>query len=112
MYVCVWGGGGREGRRVAQSIERRTLEVEVRGSKSVLGTWWGRISTNQPYQKGQDLHHQDVGLDNEDFFGRSQNSPSTKLAGFHSFAQELEKMKDATVPKKKTKKNNQENNRL
>ena len=33
------------GRLVAQSIERRALEVEVHGSKPVLGTWWrGRIS--------------------------------------------------------------------
>ena len=41
------------GRRVAQSVERRTLEVEVRGSRPALGTsWWGRISPNQPYSKG------------------------------------------------------------
>ena len=41
------------GRQVAQSVERRTLEAEVPGSKSVLGTWWwGRISPNQPYPKG------------------------------------------------------------
>ena len=44
--------GGME-RQVAQSVERRTLEVEVRGSKPALGTWWwGRISPNQPYPKG------------------------------------------------------------
>ena len=39
--------------QVAQSVERRTLETEVWGSKPVLGTsWWGRISPNQPYPKG------------------------------------------------------------
>ena len=27
------------GRQVAQSVERRTLEAEVPGSKPVLGTW-------------------------------------------------------------------------
>ena len=42
-----------EGRQVAQSVERRTLEVEVRGSKSALGTWWwDRIPPKQPYPKG------------------------------------------------------------
>ena len=41
------------GRQVAQSVERRTLEAEVRGSKPVLGTWWwGQIPPNQPYPKG------------------------------------------------------------
>ena len=40
-------------RHVAQSVERRNLEVEVRGSKPALGTWrWGRIPPNQPYPKG------------------------------------------------------------
>ena len=39
------------GRQVAQSVERRTLEVEVWGSKQPLGTW-GRISPNQPHPKG------------------------------------------------------------
>ena len=40
--------------QVAQSVERRTLEVEIRGSKPALGTWWwGRISPNQPYPKGE-----------------------------------------------------------
>ena len=30
------------GRQVTQSVERRTLEAEVQGSKPVLGTWlWG-----------------------------------------------------------------------
>ena len=44
-YVKLW-------RQVAQSVERRTLEVEVRGSEPVLGTWWwGRIPPNQPYPK-------------------------------------------------------------
>ena len=39
--------------QVAQSVERRTLEEEVRGSEPVLGTWWwGRIPPNQPYPKG------------------------------------------------------------
>ena len=39
--------------KVAQSVERRTLELEVRGLKPTLGTWWwGRISPNQPYPKG------------------------------------------------------------
>ena len=38
---------------VAQSVERRTLEVEVQGSKPALGTWcWGKIPPNQPYLKG------------------------------------------------------------
>ena len=38
---------------VAQSVEHRTLEVEVPGSKTALSTWWwGRISPNQPYPKG------------------------------------------------------------
>ena len=46
-------GGRIMGRQVAQSVERRTLEVEVRGSKLALGAWWwGRISSNQPYPKG------------------------------------------------------------
>ena len=42
------------GCQVAQSVERRTLEVEVRGgSKPALCTWWrGRIQPNQPYPKG------------------------------------------------------------
>ena len=41
------------GRQVAQSVERRTLEAEVRGSKPVLGTWWwGRIPPNQSHPKG------------------------------------------------------------
>ena len=41
------------GRQVAQSVERRTLEVEVRCSQPALCTWWwGRISPNQPYPKG------------------------------------------------------------
>ena len=41
------------GRQVAQSVERRTLQVEVQGSKPALGTWWlGWISPNQPYPKG------------------------------------------------------------
>ena len=41
------------GRQVAQSVERRTLEAKVPGSKPVLGTWWwGRIPPNQPYPKG------------------------------------------------------------
>ena len=40
-------------REVAQSVERRTLEVEVRGSKPMLGIWWwGRIPPSQPYPKG------------------------------------------------------------
>ena len=39
--------------QVAQSVEHQTLEVEVQGSKSTLGTWWwGWISPNQPYPKG------------------------------------------------------------
>ena len=41
------------GRQVAQSVERRTVEAGVRGSKPVLGTWWlGRIPPNQPYSTG------------------------------------------------------------
>ena len=37
------------GRQLAQSVERRTLEVEVRGSKPAQGNWrLGRISPNQP----------------------------------------------------------------
>ena len=41
------------GRQVAQSVECRTLEVEVPGSKPALGTsWWDWISPNQPYPKG------------------------------------------------------------
>ena len=41
------------GRQVAQSVERRTLEAEVLGSNTELGTWWGgRIPPNQPYPKG------------------------------------------------------------
>ena len=44
------------GRQVAQSVERRTLEVEVRGSKLMLGTWWCcRIPPYQPYPKGAAL---------------------------------------------------------
>ena len=40
-------------RRVAQSVERQTLEVELRGSKPALRTWWwGRSPPNQPYPKG------------------------------------------------------------
>ena len=40
-------------RQVAQSVERRTLEAEVWGSKPMLSTWWwGRIPPNQPYPKG------------------------------------------------------------
>ena len=39
--------------QVAQSVERWTLEAEVRASKPVLGTWlWGWIPPNQPYPKG------------------------------------------------------------
>ena len=38
---------------LAQSVECRTLEVEVRRLKPILGTWWlGRISPYQPYAKG------------------------------------------------------------
>ena len=41
------------GRPVAQSVDRRTVEVEVRGSKALLATWWwGRISSKQPYPIG------------------------------------------------------------
>ena len=41
------------GHQVAQSVERRTLEIEVRCSKPALCTWWwGRMSPNQPYPKG------------------------------------------------------------
>ena len=41
------------GRQVAQSVERRTLEVDIGGSKPTLGTWWWcRIPPNQPYSKG------------------------------------------------------------
>ena len=41
-----------EGCQVAQSVERWTLEAEVRGSKPMLGIWWwGRIPPNQPYPK-------------------------------------------------------------
>ena len=41
------------GRQVAQSVEGRTLEAEVRSSKPVLGTWWwGRIPPIQPHPKG------------------------------------------------------------
>ena len=40
-------------RQIAQSVELRTLEAEVRGTKPVLGTWWwGGIPPNQPYPKG------------------------------------------------------------
>ena len=40
-------------RHVAQSVERRTLEVKVRGSKPALDTWWwGSIPPNQPFPKG------------------------------------------------------------
>ena len=36
------------GRQVAQSVERRTLEAEVPGSKPLLSTWWScRIPRNQ-----------------------------------------------------------------
>ena len=42
----------REGRQIAQSVVHQTLEVEVRGLKPVLGTWWwGHIPSNQPYPK-------------------------------------------------------------
>ena len=35
------------GRQVAQLVERRTLEVEIRCSKPALCTWWwGRTSTS------------------------------------------------------------------
>ena len=33
-------GCNYKGLQVAQSVERRTLEAEVPGSKPVLGTWW------------------------------------------------------------------------
>ena len=50
--LCVTGCSSM-GHRVAQLVERRTLWVEVRGSKPALGNeWWGRISPNQPYPKG------------------------------------------------------------
>ena len=40
-------------RQVAQSVERRVLEVEFWRSKPSLGTcWWDRISPNQAYPKG------------------------------------------------------------
>ena len=40
-------------RQVAQSVERQTLEAEVRGLKPVAGIWWwGWIPPNQPYPKG------------------------------------------------------------
>ena len=43
----------RLSRQVAQSVERRALDVEVSGSKPAFGTWWwGRISPNQPYPNG------------------------------------------------------------
>ena len=41
------------GHQVAQSLERKILEAEVRGSKPLLSTWWwDRIPPNQPYLKG------------------------------------------------------------
>ena len=41
-----------QGRQVVQSVERRTLEVEARGSKPALVTWWwDRIPPDQPYPK-------------------------------------------------------------
>ena len=44
------------GRRVAQSVDRRTVEVDIWGSNSILGTWWwGQISPKQPFPKGQIL---------------------------------------------------------
>ena len=46
---------GSRGRQVAQSVERRTLEAEIRAWKPVpvLGIWWwGRIPSNQPCPKG------------------------------------------------------------
>ena len=37
-------------RNVAQSMERRTLELETRGSKSVRDVWcWGRIPPTQSH---------------------------------------------------------------
>ena len=37
-------------RQVGQSIKRRDLEVEVRGSKHLLSSWcWGWVRPNQPY---------------------------------------------------------------
>ena len=34
-------------------VEHQILDVEVRGLKSALDTWWwGRISPYQPYPKG------------------------------------------------------------
>ena len=51
--------------QVAQSVQRQTLYVEVRGSKPVLVTWWwGWISPNQPNLKGyQVLDDQDLETD-------------------------------------------------
>ena len=39
--------------QVAQSVERWTVEVKIRGLKPAMGTWrWSLISTNQPNAKG------------------------------------------------------------
>ena len=37
---------------IAHSVERQTLELEVRDSKPTLGSWWGWIPPNQPYPNG------------------------------------------------------------
>ena len=48
-------------RQAAQSVERRTLKAEVRGSKPFLGTWLrGQISPNQLFPKGAAPHYSQV----------------------------------------------------
>ena len=62
----------------------------------------GLSLTYQPYQKGQVLDDQDLGLENQQCFERFQICPIPKLSGVPNFAQVLKMEKDATiVPKNK-----------